>query len=455
MDPYLITNAYIKEPPATFVGRFKFLGPGFILSASIVGSGELIATTILGAKAGFAAFWIIILSCLIKVAVQLQYGKHAIWTGETTVRAFNLLPGFRIGRGSWAVWTVFLLQFLKIVQLGGMVGGTAIVLRMIFPTGSVFIWTLIVGFSAAVLIYKDYYPIVEKGSMIMIALFTLLTMASLYLLKNTEYAFTWMEVIRDLRFKLPPDQVMVAIGAFGITGVAADETIAYNYWCIEKGYAAYTGPKATGEQEELERKRRAKGWVKVMYTDAIVAMIIYTVVTAAFYLLGAAILYQRGEVPEGNALIEKIALIYTESLGPEVKSAYLVGAFFVLFSSVFASLAAWTRVFSDIFGQLGWIRFSDQGQRKRTVAILSFVFPALWIFMFYTINLPVLMILSGGFVGSVMLLVVGFGAVHFRFFRGYEEQNGAGASLFFWLSLLSILFIAVYGLYSLIQQFII
>src|SRR3546814_4954293 len=48
------------NPPGSFMQRLRFLGPGFILSASIVGSGELIATTTLGAKAGYVAFWVII-----------------------------------------------------------------------------------------------------------------------------------------------------------------------------------------------------------------------------------------------------------------------------------------------------------------------------------------------------------------------------------------------------------
>lgn len=446
-DPYRISEATVKEPPLKFIDRLKFLGPGFIMSASIVGSGELIATTILGAKAGYAAFWIIILSCLIKVTVQLQYGKHAIWTGETTMKSFNLLPGIRIGKGSWALWIVFILTFCKIIQLGGMVGGSAIVLNMLFPVLPVLGWTLIVALSASILIYKDYYPLVEKGSLVMISFFTVMTLGSLYLLKDTPYAFTWMDVWDKLRFNLPPDYILVAIGAFGITGVAADETIAYNYWCIEKGYAAYCGPKTNGISDG-PRKARAAGWVKVMYTDAIVAMILYTIVTAAFYLLGAAILFKRGEVPEGNALIEKIALIYTESLGPEVKSAYLIGAFFVLYSSVFASLAAWTRIFSDIFGQLGWIDFFNIPQRKQTVAVLSFVFPALWVLMYYTINLPVLMILSGGVIGSALLLLVGYAAIHFRYFRTSESRPSAVFDVFFWLSLISIMFVAIYGLIS-------
>jgi manganese transport protein len=363
------------------------------------------------------------------------------------MKSFNLLPGRRIGKGSWSLWVVFILTFCKIIQLGGMVGGTAIVLDMLFPGIPIFSWTLIVALSAAVLIYKNYYPLVEKGSMIMIGFFTLLTLGSLYLLEETSYAFTWMQVWENIRFNLPPEHMLVAIGAFGITGVAADETIAYNYWCIEKGYAAYCGPKTNGVSDAA-RKARAEGWVKVMYTDAIVAMILYTIVTAAFYLLGAAILFKRGEIPEGNQLIEKIALIYTESLGPEIKSAYLVGAFFVLFSSVFASLAAWTRIFSDIFGQLGWIDFSNLKQRKTTVAVLSFVFPSLWVLMYYTLNSPVLMILSGGVIGSFLLLLVGYGAIHFRYFRKSESTPSAVFDVFFWISLSSILFVAVYGLFS-------
>src|SRR6187455_3569132 len=105
-DKYALDPASIKDPPASFRSKLAFLGPGFILSASIVGSGELIATTILGAKAGFIAFWVIILSCLIKVAVQLEFGKQAILTGETVMSLFNKLPGIRFGKAGWAVWTV-------------------------------------------------------------------------------------------------------------------------------------------------------------------------------------------------------------------------------------------------------------------------------------------------------------------------------------------------------------
>lgn len=444
-DPYQITEHTVKEPPSGMLASLKFLGPGLIISASIVGSGELIATTILGAKAGFAAFWIIILSCFIKVAVQLQFGKHAILSGESSIRAFDKIGGIRLKGTSWMVWSVLGLQFLKIIQLGGMVGSTALVLHMLFPVWNIPVWAILTALSASILIYKNYYPIIEKGSLVMILFFTVMTLGSLVLLSKTPYAFSFSDVWHGMKFKLPPDLILVAIGAFGITGVAADETIAYNYWCLEKGYAAYTGP----QDQSPGRARRARGWIKVMYLDATVAMVIYTIVTAAFYLLGAAILHSRGEVPEGNTLISKIALIYTESLGPGVKSAYLIGAFFVLYSSVFATLAAMTRVFSDGFGVLGWIDFNNLWVRKRLVAVLAFVFPALWVIMYFTINLPVLMILSGGVVGSVMLLLVAYAAYHFKYIRKLDTEVSTSFNILFWLSLSSIVFVAIYGIISL------
>ena len=96
---------------------------------------------------------------------------------------------------------------------------------------------------------------------------------------------------------------------------------------------------------------------------------------------------------------------------------FKIGAFFVLFSSLFASLAAWTRLFSDIFGQLGWINFFDFTQRNKVIAILAWVFPFTWAAAYLFIELPVLMVLSGGVVGSFMLFIVIFAALHFKYTR--------------------------------------
>ena len=63
-----------RHPPTSLHFAFRRIGPGMVLAASIVGSGELIATTTLGAQVGFAALWIILVSCAIKPVVQGELG---------------------------------------------------------------------------------------------------------------------------------------------------------------------------------------------------------------------------------------------------------------------------------------------------------------------------------------------------------------------------------------------
>ena len=435
-----------KDAPKSFFSKLRFLGPGFILSASIVGSGELIATTILGAKGGFITFWVILVSCFVKVAIQLEFGKNTIITGKTLMYSFAKLPGPTFKKGNWAIWATFILTLLKILQVGGMLGGSAIAISMLFPQIPILIWALILGILLSFLIYKNYYSIIEKTSILMVAGFTLLTLASVLAISFTPFGFTFSDIMTGLKFELPPDLVFIAIGAFGITGVASDEIIAYTYWCLEKGYANHTGVNDGSEDWQL----RANGWIKIMQLDAIVAMIIYTLVTAAFYLLGASILYGQKEIPEGNELINSLASIYTQSLGSEARFAYLAGAFFVLYSSVFATLAYWSRLFPDIFGQLGWINPESVTDRKKWVAILAWLFPCLWVIAYLFVEMPTFMILSGGVVGSVLLLIVVFAAINFRFQNKFLKiASGLVSEIMFWLSVASIASVSIYGIFKL------
>jgi len=440
-DPYVLSPEKTKQPPETFRGRLKFLGPSFILSASIVGSGELIATTTLGARAGFITFWVIIVSCIVKVAVQLEFGKHTILTGETAMQAFSKLPGPRFGKTRWTVWTVLIVMIIKLLQVSGIVGGVAIILNILAPVLSVPWYAFLVAMIVALMVFRGYYQFIEKISLGMIGLFTLFTFASLYFLSYTPFQISWQDLWSGMQFHLPKEAVAIAFGAFGITGVGGDEIIHYNYWCLEKGYAAYTGANDRSDAW----KARADGWLKVMKLDALIAMCVYTSVTAAFYLLGAAVLNASGDVPEGYAMVETLSKMYTESLGPQARTAFLIGAFITLFSTLFAALAAWTRQFSDIFGQVGWLNFEDYSSRKRTVAILAWVLPLLWALLFVFIKLPVLMVITGGIVGSFLLFLVVFAVLHFRYKRlDPLFRPGFIYDLVLWISIISI--IAVGGL---------
>ena len=53
-------NIATQEAPKSVGAILRRIGPGLIISANIVGSGELIATTLLGAEVGFILLWFII-----------------------------------------------------------------------------------------------------------------------------------------------------------------------------------------------------------------------------------------------------------------------------------------------------------------------------------------------------------------------------------------------------------
>ena len=61
----------IREAPHGFVGLLRNIGPGVVVSGSVVGSGELLVTTRMGAEVGFIFLWGVIVACLVKFFIQV------------------------------------------------------------------------------------------------------------------------------------------------------------------------------------------------------------------------------------------------------------------------------------------------------------------------------------------------------------------------------------------------
>jgi manganese transport protein len=457
-DPYSRNECGIREPPTNIWGSLRYLGPGFILSASIVGSGELIATTIVGAEAGFMLMWFIVFSCLVKVTVQIEFGKHAICSGESTMASLNSLPGPRLGKANWSIWLWLLLMVGKMFQLGGIVGGVVLALAEFFPELNPkenflmsSLVTYLVAVSVSLLVFRGYYQLIEKASLIMIGLFTLFTVASLCALQTTEFAISINEFASGLIPRFPPEAVvLIAIGAFGITGVGGDEIMAYNYWLLEKGYASYAGPR----NDSQEWEQRAKGWIRIMYLDAMLAMVAYTLMTVMFYLLGAAILNRQGVVPESTELISTLGTMYTQSLGPWARSLFVVGAFVVLYSTLFAALAAWTRMFADAFARIGLFDFGHEASRRFYIALCAWVIPAVWATLFLFLEKPALMVVLGGLPTVIILVIVVFAAMFFRYRRVSSRMLPTKRyDVALWTSSVAIALVAGYLGYDLVQGF--
>ena len=111
-----------RDAPTDLIEILKELGPGLIIAGSIVGSGELIATTLMGATCGFWLMWLIIIGCVIKVFTQLEIGRYTVLTGRTTLEGLSTLPGFKLGGMHWIIWFWLAVLLTGLGQSGGIVG---------------------------------------------------------------------------------------------------------------------------------------------------------------------------------------------------------------------------------------------------------------------------------------------------------------------------------------------
>jgi Mn2+/Fe2+ NRAMP family transporter len=507
----------LNEPPVHWLGILSHLGPGLIIAASIVGSGELIATTITGAKAGLSLLWLIILGCVIKVFAQIEIGRFTLSSGIPTLSALNQVPGPRIqGRGNWLIWYWFVMWFCSIGQLGAIVGGVGQTLAMVQPVtqqGRLFqeiatleskrqlgkvieqveqknlaaganqatidkpskevedplpteeqilakrrsylatygdkktlsssdlasiddkalmdmrlpspiddrIWAIPIAIGTSLMLIYGGYNFIQSTATIMVAIFTLVTLGNvvgLQLLPAWQIPMSqWMD---GLSFGLPKGDLWkslaMAFATIGIIGVGAAELIQYPYWCLEKGYAKRTG-KYDGSDAWV---RRARGWLRIMQTDIWVSMVIYTVATIGFFVLGAGILHRAGIEPQDSKLLQTLSVMYKPVLGSWAQVTFLLGAFMVLYSTFYVANASHARTFADALSIMSLIG-ADEPTQTRWVRWLSGLFPMLCLLIYWVMPQPAWLVLLSGSAQAIMLPMLGFSALFFRYRRCLPE----------------------------------
>ncbi len=489
------SSADIQLPPRGFSATLRQLGPGLIIAGSIVGSGELIATTKVGAQAGIALLWLIIVGCVIKVFVQIELGRHSITHGETTLAALDTLPGPRV-RVNWMLWYWLLMMLCTIGQLGGIVGGVGQALAISFPMtgdyreaiqvpsqkelakfvewendiaggGGKFAvlsdveqqrvqfgqddlrarldrlgqrgqealaivrdggslndpstlddryWAMAAALITIALLFNGRYGIIQNISTALVVAFTFITVGNVYALQSTpEWTIPMDDWIRGMSLGLPSSGggLATALATFGIIGVGATELISYPYWCLEKGYAQYTGPRT----DDDGWAHRARGWMRVMHIDAFVSMVVYTVATLAFFVMGVAVLHRKGLDPDGMRMVSTLAESYVPVFGEYAKWLFLVGAIAVLYSTFLVALASQTRMYTDAMTVWRVIDRPTPERHRRWISFFGVVLPLVCLSMYWAGINPVTAVLVSGTMQAIMLPMLAFAAIYYRMNR--------------------------------------
>lgn len=527
-----VEGASVRAPPRTIGTTLRYLGPGLIVAGSIVGSGELIATTSVGAEAGFWLLWLIVVGCVVKVFTQVELGRYTITSGQTTLDALEDVPGPRLARrGNWLVWYWIVMFTASVFQLGGIVGGVGQALSISVPltetgrihdeiagaetefrvkrsaalllirraleepgadprlgalateletldraassgdraaTSAAFasvletaeaarsaatlatmdtvfaylgdarqafekssslgakpeavwddtIWAAIITVLTAVVLVAGRYGLIQSVSTALVALFTFATVVTVLLLqRSSTWHITWEELGHGLSFRLPPPEAIAAnkkplataLMAFGIIGVGASELVYYPYWCLERGYARFTGAKDDSDSWV----ERARGWLRVMQWDAWCSMFIYTFATLAFFLLGAATLGRIGLHAEGSEMVRTLAVMYEPVFGSWAPPFFLFGAFAVLYSTFFVANASNARVLADAFRVLHVVPSGERTYRSWVRALSAFL-PFVCLVIYILLPHPKRLVLLGGAMQALMLPMLAGAAIWFR-----------------------------------------
>ncbi len=640
------------EPPTDFWGILKKIGPGLIIAGSIVGSGELIATTKTGAQAGIALLWLIIIGCLIKVFVQIELGRYTITHGETTLSALDRVPCPRY-RVNFIVWFWLLMMLSGVFQLGGIVGGVGQALALSAPLSGDYqkaievpskseiekylkwsdmlispwdvkretqqqagqlddlspeqttwtenrlkpkrakiqsliltldaiqepdekakqkasdaayakinlkvlseleagssiahrqellkgltnlkakpeeskailekvkadlerqklvqdmpedarrrllighlvigeqllmldgdgfrgtqavmivdqdpdnakaflspwtkddkIWAAFVTLLTMALLYRGRYGMIQNVSLVLVVMFTFITIGNVLSLQATEkFHISADQFIRGLKFGIPKalgdfSPLATALAAFGIIGVGASELITYPYWCLEKGYAKFTGQRSDDEAWA----NRARGWMKVMHVDAFLSMIVYTIATLAFFLMGVAVLYNEGRDPDGMRMVSTLATAYVPVFGEYARWLFLIGAVAVLYSTFLVATAGNARMYTDGLKVFGFMEKNNEQKHDRAIRFFSMLIPVLCFISFCSGLNPVTAVLIAGFMQASMLPMIGFGALYLRHTRTDPRLKPSKA--WDWALIISCIGLLIAGLWGALKQLI-
>ena len=425
------------NPPKTLTERLKFIGPSVVVTGSVVGSGSIVMTPLLGAAAGFIFLWWLLLSMWSKPIIQAEISRYIIVKRKTFLEAFADMPGFKTtiqGKTtSWLVWFMFLGVIPSVAGMGGLTGAVAEAGHKLLPQLSIEIWVISCCVATWLILYWGSYQSLEKILLAMVLFFSFVTMVIAFSMQATEYQIDGSQVLEGLTFSFPMDHLPLALAVFGFTGISYGEIMAYTYWCLEKGYA----------QDTEGDKEKTKLWIKAMQTDVWVTVLFITIGTLPFFFLGAGVLHYVPELREALSnnsfwdinIIDSLQNMFALVLGNWAMWLFIVLAFFVLFSTFLSGTAAFTRTIADYLLSTGLV-LEKQLSRRRIIKLIAIVIPFLSGLFYFILPNPITLLLIAGIWAAMGLPIVNIGALYLINKLEKDLQPKKITVIILWLSLL-------------------
>jgi len=356
----------IPEPPRISAKwLWTVFGPGAIIAALTIGSGELVWTPRAAGAFGYVIAWAFFYGIWVKAVVMWMANRYFVVTGEPAAHATKRILG------SWfnllmlvSILAVMPTWYVILGSLSAQVPWTALGRPAPLYVFFVPIVVLTVILIATAAWRGVAYTVLEKlNQFILFAMFIALWIAvaiavrpdwgalfaNLLIPRVPEYE-PWIQQAAPDIWALTP---FILIGtALGALGGGIQDYVGYNQMLQEKrwgltGYVDklfnfYTGIKRG--RLDVPSNDKLKGWLKVAAFDTSMSFFMVFIVTLPAIILTVEILRPMQKLPSGLSFVEAQVLWLAATLGSWAAFLWWLGAFFALWGTFYGlwEVYAWT-----------------------------------------------------------------------------------------------------------------
>lgn len=311
-----------SRPTQRRTSLLHMIGPGVLLAATGVGSGDLATASIVGGLLGASVLWAVLVGCYLKFVVTEGLARWQLASGET------LLEGtvHRWGRGVLWIFLPYLLLWSFFVGSAQM-SASGVTLHAMFPAfedgrhGKI-VFGIFAGLIGLVLVQRGGYRLFQLAMRACIALMFVTTVFTAAVLWPGTSAVVKGLFVPTLA-RTDPESIVWTISLIG--GIGGTLTVlCYGYWLREEG---------RGGVENL----------RVCRIDLALSYLMAAIFGIAMVIIGTSI-HVEGE---GTQLLVRLSDRLGQELGETGRVLFLLGTFGTVFSSLLGVWQAVPYLFAD------------------------------------------------------------------------------------------------------------
>ncbi|WP_373097471.1 Nramp family divalent metal transporter [Zhongshania sp.] len=346
--------------------KLRLIGPGFVVAATGLGAGDLVAAAVSGASLGGQIIWAVVFGALIKFALNEGLARWQLSTGD------SVLQGWQAHLPRWVNAYFLIYLFLWAFLVGAaLMAACGLAANALLPQLSITSWAVLHSLLAVLLVLFGRYSVFESAMKVLILLMFVTVMAALASLDLSGINLRQTFFIDDAVHS-HGNMVLAVIGGVG----GSVTLLCYGYWMREKGWQTSTA-------------------LPLARVDLIVA---YTI--TALFGIGTMLLAAKAApaTVQGNQILIAMADELGRTLSPMFREVFLLGVWAAVFSSMLGVWQGVPYLFADILAARNKAESHSAATDKKSWAYRSF--------LGYLALPPMLLLLLGKPVWLVMLYAV-------------------------------------------------